>query len=174
MSMPMKSLVASLALALAGAANAAAVDYFLKIDGIPGESTDDKHKNEIQLESWSWGASQSTQGSTSRAGKGCAQEFHFTKLVDKASPLLAFNAMSGMVIPNAILIGRKAGERPVEYLTYELKNVMVTSYSIAGSSSSLPMDSFSLNFANLTVEYKSQKPDGSVGDGVRVPIAGGC
>ena len=167
------AVIASFALALAGTANAA-VDYFLKIDGIPGESTDAGHKDEIHIESFSWGAAQSTQGSTNRAGKGCPQEFHFTKMLDKASPLLASNAVSGMVIPNAILIGRKAGEKPIEYLKYELKNVMVTSYQTAGSSQSLPMDSFSLNFASLSVEYKTQKPDGSAGDPVRVPIAGSC
>ena len=169
------AVAASLALAFAGAANAAAVDYFLKIDGIKGESADKDHKDEIQIESWSWGATQtSTQGSA-RAGKACAQEIHFTKMVDKSSPLLAQGVMSGGVIPNAILIGRKSGgDRPVEYLQYEMKNVLISSYSIAGSSSSLPMDSFSLNFANVTFEYKTQKADGSVGDTIRVPFQGGC
>ena len=171
------AVAASLALAFAGAANAAAVDYFLKLDGIKGESTDKDHKDEIQIESWSWGAAQTTQASqgSSRAGKACAQEIHFTKMVDKSSPLLAAGVMSGGIIPNAILIGRKSGgDRPVEYLQYEMKNVLISSYSIAGSSSSLPMDSFSLNFANVTFEYRTQRADGSAGESIRVPFQGGC
>ena len=69
----------------------AAVDYFLKIDSIPGESADDKHKNEIQCESWSFGATQSgsfAAGGGGGAGKVQMQDFHFVKKVDKAGPKL--------------------------------------------------------------------------------------
>ena len=170
------AVAASLALAFAGAANGA-VDFFLKIDGIKGESTDKDHKDEIEIASFSWGASQSSStgsGAGARAGKSCAQEFNFTKMVDKSSPLLAGGVMSGMVIPNAILIGRKSGgDKPVEYLQYEMKNVLISSYAIAGSGGSLPMDSFSLNFSNVTFEYKSPAFD-ATGDPVRTTIPGGC
>ena len=88
--------------------------------------------------------------------------------------LIGSGAMGNVYKAEHVLIGRKAGDKPMEYLTYELKNVMVTSYHVAGSGQGLPMDSFSLNFASLSVEYKPQKPDGSLGDPVRVPIAGGC
>jgi type VI secretion system secreted protein Hcp len=171
------AIATSLALAFTAPASAAAVDYFLKIDGIKGESVDKDHKDEIQIESWSWGAAQSSTGASSgrSSGKSCAQEINFTKLIDKSSPLLAAGVMSGGVIPNAVLIGRKSGgDKPVEFLQYEMKNVLISSYSIAGSNSSLPMDSFSLNFASVTIEYKTQKPDGSAGDPTRVSFQGGC
>jgi type VI secretion system secreted protein Hcp len=165
----------TLALAGPGLASAAAVDYFLKIDGIDGESTDARHKGEIEIESWSWGVTQSTSGAGgSRAGKPCTAPMSFSKPVDKATPLLMANAVSGMVIPRAILIGRKAGEGQQDYLKYELKNVMVTSYQTGGSSSSVPVDQFSLNFASLTVEYKPQDPKGGLGSAVSATIQGGC
>ena len=166
----------TLALAGPGLASAAA-DYFLKIDGIDGESTDDKHKGEIVIESWSWGVSQSSAGAAggARAGKPCTAPMSFTKKVDKATPLLMANAVAGMVIPRAILIGRKAGEGQQDYLKYELKNVIVTSYQTSGSSgSSVPVDQFSLNFASLTVEYKPQDPKGGLGPAVSATIQGGC
>jgi type VI secretion system secreted protein Hcp len=172
--MSIKHLIAALALAAPGLAAAAAVDYFLKIDGVDGESTDDKHKGEINIESWSWGVSQTTTAGGARAGKSCASPMSFTKPVDKSSPALAANAVSGMVIPRAILIGRKAGEGQQEYLKYELKNVMVTSYQTGGSSQSLPTDQFSLNFASATVEYKPQDPKGGLGAPVTATFQGGC
>ena len=170
------ALATTLALAGPGLASAAAVDYFLKIDGIDGESTDDKHKGEIVIESWSWGVSQSSASSAggARAGKPCTAPMSFTKPVDKATPLLMANAVSGMVVPRAILIGRKAGEGQQEYLKYELKNVIVTSYQTGGSSSGAPVDQFSLNFATLTVEYKPQDPKGGLGSAVSATIQGGC
>src|SRR5687768_18225062 len=154
-----------LALASPGLASAAAVDYFLKIDGIDGESTDDRHKGEIVIESWSWGVSQSSAGAGggARAGKPCTAPMSFSKPVDKSTPLLMANAVSGMVIPRAILIGRKAGEGQQDYLKYELKNVMVTSYQTAGSSAGNPMDQFALNFTKLVVEYKPQDDKGALG-----------
>ena len=172
--MSIRYLLAALALAAPGLAAAAAVDYFLKIDGIDGESTDDKHRNEIVIESWSWGVSQSTTAGGARSGKPCAAPMSFSKPVDKASPALAANAVSGMVIPRAILIGRKAGEGQQDYLKYELKNVMVTSYQTGGSSQSTPIDQFSLNFASATIEYKPQDPKGGLGAPVSATIPGGC
>ena len=174
MSTFLKCAVLAAGLALPGAAPAAAVDYFLKIDGIEGESTDDKHKGEIEIESWSWGASSTTSSGGARAGKACVSPMSFTKVVDKASPLLMANAVTGMAIANAILIGRKAGEKQQEYLKIELKNVLVSSYQTAGSSASVPLDQFSLNFSSMTVEYKPQAADGSSGPPVRATLQGGC
>ena len=155
-------------------AASAAVDYFLKIDGVEGESTDVGHKGEINVESWSWGVSSSTSGNgASRAGKPCVSSFNFTKMLDKASPQLMANAVSGMSIKSAVLTARKAGEKPQEYLKVTLENVLVSSYSAAGSSD-VPVDQFSLNFTKMTVEYKVQKPDGTLGDPSTASFQGGC
>ena len=168
------ALAAAIAVAFPVGASAAAVDYFLKIDGIAGESTDDKHKGEIEIASWSWGVSSAAQAGGARSGKPCVSPMSFSKLVDKSSPALMANAVSGMVIPNAILIGRKAGDKQQEYLKLELKNVLISSYQTGGSNSSLPADQFSLNFSTMTVEYKQQNPDGSTGAPVSASFQGGC
>ena len=169
--LPGAVLAACLALPCAAGA---AVDYFLKIDGVEGESTDDRHKGEINIESWSWGASSSTTGGGARSGKACVSAFNFAKLVDKASPVLMANAVNGMVMKSAVLTARKAGERPLEYLKVTLENVLVSSYQGSGAGGSVPMDSFSLNFTKMTVEYRVQRQDGSLGDPTTASFQGGC
>ena len=80
--------VSALALATTLSCHAAS-DYFLKIDGIDGESTDDRHKGEIDIQSFSWGVSNSgsmSSGSGGGAGKASFQDIHFTRQLDKASP----------------------------------------------------------------------------------------
>ena len=91
----------------------AAVDYFLKFDGIKGESTDSKHKDEIDVESWSWGETQTgTQGpgGGGGAGKVQMQDFHFVMQLNRSSPLLAKACATGQHIKSATLTTRKAGK----------------------------------------------------------------
>ena len=164
------ALVAALALPCAASA---AVDYFLKLDGIPGESKDDAHKEWIDVESWSWGAS-ATSPAPRASTRPCPSDISFTKLLDKASPLLAAKTMAGTPIPKATLTGRKAGDRQQEYLKIEFTDLLVSSYQTGGSSQSLPMESISLNFSKMTIEYKEQRADGSLGPATSASIAGGC
>lgn len=146
----------------------AALDYFLRIDGIEGESPDSKHKGEIELESWSWGESQAAlapSGGGGGAGKVQMQDFHFVTRVSKASPRLFQACASGQHIKSAQLTARKAGERQLEFLRYTLSDVLVTSYQTGGSGGAevVPMDQVSLNFSKIRVDYTEQKPDGSAG-----------
>jgi type VI secretion system secreted protein Hcp len=148
------------------------VDYFLKFDGIEGESQDAKHKNEIDLESWSWGANQTgtfASGSGGGAGKVHMQDFHFVMKVNKASPKLMLACASGQHVPKAVLICRKAGKDQQEYLKVTFTEVLVSSYQTGGSAQGdvMPTDQISLNFAKIEVEYKEQKPDGSLGGAVQ-------
>jgi type VI secretion system secreted protein Hcp len=145
-----------------------AVDYFLKIEGIDGESQDSKHKNEIQLESFSWGASQ--QGSAAfgsgggGAGKVSMQDFHFVMRNSKASPKLFSACCTGQHVKVATLIARKAGKEQQEYLKVTLSDCLVSSFQAGGSGSEpIPVDNISLNFSKIEVEYKEQKADGSLG-----------
>ena len=107
----------------------AAVDYFLKFDGIKGESTDAKHKDEIDIKSWSWGETQAGQGAA--AGKVAMQDFHFVMRVNTATPALMKACATGDHIKTATLTGRKAGKEQQEYLTVKLTDVLVTSYHTA-------------------------------------------
>src|SRR5258705_12211184 len=90
-----------------------AVDYFLKIDGIKGESQDSKHGGEIEIQSFSWGATQSgsfAQGGGGGAGKVNMQDFHFTGFHGVASPKLMLACATGEHIPSAVLTAPQNGE----------------------------------------------------------------
>ena len=149
-----------------------AYDAFLKIDGIPGESTDKIHPGEIQLDSYSFGETNSVRASTGSgagAGRVSFQDFHFTSPVSKATPLLMLNCANGKHIPNAVLTVRKAGENPdgestpFEFLFVKFKNVIVSSVQDAFTGGERPEDSVSLNFGSISVEYKEQKLTGGIG-----------
>lgn len=146
----------------------AQVDYFLKIDGIPGESTDKSHPNEIDVDSWSWGATQvgtsSGSGGGGGAGKVSIQDFNFVAHTSKASPVLFLTCASGQHLKQAVLTARKSGGTQADFLTLTMIDVLVSSYQIAGSETAetVPMDQVSLNFSKIQFEYKMQRPDGSL------------
>ena len=144
-----------------------AVDQFMKFDGIEGESKDSKHKNEVDVLSWSWGATQS--GSFHTAGGGGSgkvniQDLSFTKYVDKSSTNLFLKCCDGKHIPNAVLTVRKAGESPVEYLKITMEPILVTSVSDGGGGGEDRItENITLNFAKVKIEYTEQNADGSSG-----------
>ena len=144
------------------------VDYFLKVDGVDGESTDDKHKGEIELESWSFGGSNAgsfSSGGGGGTGKVALNDFHFVKKTDKASAKLFTACCTGEHLKKATLVCRKAGKDQQEFLTIVLTSVLVSSYQTGGSAGSdiIPVDQVSLNYAKIEYKYKEQKPDGSLG-----------
>jgi type VI secretion system secreted protein Hcp len=150
-----------------------AYDMFLKLDGIPGESTDDKHRDQIVLESFSWGESNigahvAASGAGAGAGKVSMQDFHFTARVSKASPTLMLYCASGKHIPTGQMSVSQAGENRSggDFLFYKFTNLLVSSLSQAGDVNDRPLDSVSLAFAKVNVEYKPQKSDGSLGTAV--------
>jgi type VI secretion system secreted protein Hcp len=146
----------------------AAVDYFLKLDGIDGESADSKHKGEIDVESWSWGETQTgthVGGGGGGAGKVVMQDFHFVQKISKASPKLMLACATGQHIKEATLTCRKAGGKQEAFLTVKMSDLLVSSYQTGGSGHSdiVPTDQISLNYSKIEFEYKEQKPDGSMG-----------
>jgi type VI secretion system secreted protein Hcp len=147
-------------------------DYFLKIDGIEGESQDTKHAKEIELESWSWGETNSGSARDSSglgAGKVAMQDFHFVMKINKASPKLALACAQGDHVKSAILTCRKAGKEQQEFLKVTFSELIVSSYQTGASAHSdvLPTDQISLNFTKIEFEYKEQKPDGTLGGAVK-------
>ena len=150
----------------------AAVDYFLKIEGIAGESTDSKHKGEIDIESFSWGVTQSgahAAGGGGGAGKASFQDFHFVMKINKASPKLMLACANGEHIKKATLVCRKAGKEQQEFMTVVMSDLLISSFQTGGSGHGdiLPTDQISLNFAKIEFEYKEQKPDGTLGGAVK-------
>ena len=150
----------------------AAADYFLKIDGIEGESKADKHTGEIDLESFSWGATQSgsfATGGGGGSGKVSMQDFHFTMGINKAGPALFLACAQGDHIPKAILTCRKAGKDQQEFLKVSFSDILVSSYQTGGSGGAdiLPVDQISLNFAKIEIEYKEQQKTGALAGSVK-------
>src|SRR5918997_6570918 len=128
-----------------------AVDYFLKLDGIDGESADSKHKGQIDLQSFSWGATQTgTHGSGGGGGAGKVQmqDFHFVMKHGKASPKLMLACAEGEHLKKAVLVCRKAGKEQQEFLKVTMSDVLVSSYQTSGSAhgDEVPTDQCSVNF----------------------------
>lgn len=143
----------------------AAVDYFLKLKGIEGESAVDGHKNEIQIDSFSFGVSNSGSGHTGGGhgtGKATFQDLHCTTKYGKQSAKLFLTCATGEHIPDGLITARKAGGKQEVYLTIKLTDILVSSYQVGGSGhgDSVPTDQFSLNFAKMQIEYKGQDQKG--------------
>ena len=148
------------------------VDYFLKLNGVDGESTDSKHKGEIDVESFSWGETNSgthAGGGGGGAGKVSMQDFHFVMHASKASPKLMLACATGEHIKDGTLVCRKAGTEQQEFLSIKMTDLLVSSFQTGGSSHGdvVPMDQVSLNYAKIEFEYKEQKADGSLGGAVK-------
>src|SRR5262245_26545327 len=145
-----------------------AMDMFLKIGSLKGESKDKTHKDEFDVLAWSWGMSNSgsaQQGGGQGAGKVNVQDFSFTKYIDKGTPDLMLAACNGKHIDKAVLTVRKAGENPLEYLLITMENLIVTSVSTGGSGGEDRLtENVTLNFAKVKVAYKEQTDKGGVGD----------
>jgi type VI secretion system secreted protein Hcp len=141
-----------------------AVDMFLKIEGIKGESTDAKHKDEIDVMSWSWGVTQAhvSGGAGHGAGKADAQDLSIVKIIDKASPLLVKFCASGEHIKSMLLTLRKAGKEQVEYTKITISEGLVSSVQLGGGGE-YPTESVSFRFGKIKIEYWPQKADGSLG-----------
>lgn len=149
----------------------ARVDYFIKFDGIKGESTDAKHKDEVDVESWSWGETHVAGpggGGGGGAGKVSMQDFHFVMRLNSASIGLMKACATGQHIKGATLSARKAGKEQQEYLVIKMDDVLITSYQTGGSEGGdvVPTDQVSFNFAKIDVEYRQQKADGSLDVGI--------
>jgi type VI secretion system secreted protein Hcp len=141
-----------------------AVDFFLKINGIEGESHDAKHKNEIDVLNWTWGEHQlgtAATGGGMGAGKVSMQDFQFTMTVSKASPKLLLACANGEHIKDATLVCRKAGKEQQEFMTIKFSDIMVSSFQTGGHTE-VPTDSISLNYSKIEYEYKPQKEDGTL------------
>ena len=144
-----------------------AMDMFIKIGDLKGESVDKKHAGEIDVLAWSWGVSNSGSahvGGGAGAGKANVQDLSFTKYIDKSSPDLLLAACNGKHYPTATLVVRKAGETPLEYLTITLTELLITSVSTGGSGGEDRLtENVTLNFAAVKVDYIEQTKAGGTG-----------
>ena len=147
--------------------------WFLKIDGISGESTDAAHKGEIDVESWSWGVGRigtpgGGSGGGGGAGKASFEDFHFVSRISAASPPLLNACATGTHIKQATLSGtRGAGKsKSVDYLKYKLSDVTVTNVEQFDGEGQAPSEQFSLNYSKIEVSYSPQTASGKIGSPV--------
>ena len=142
-----------------------AVDMFLKIDDVPGESKDAEHEEEIDVLAWSWGMTQSGSfhvGGGGGSGKVNVQDISITKYVDKSTPNLMKACANGKHFKNATLYVRKAGEKALTYLTIEMDKVLISSLSTGGSGGEDRLtENVTLNFAKVKTTYTPQADAGS-------------
>jgi len=146
-----------------------ATEYYLELDGIEGESTKTGNENQVEIDSFNWGAANPTsvsQGTGSGAGKVSISEFIVQKSVDKASAKFFQKCCDGTHIATAKVHIYEAGGdgNKVEYLTYEFQEVFVSSVHWSGGGSVKPSESVSFSFKQINVTYWPQSADGTKGD----------
>lgn len=141
------------------------VDYFLKFDGVAGDSHDSHHVNEIEVLSFSWGetnSGSSSSGTGAGAGRVQIEDFHFTTITGSASPKLMLLCANGKHAQSAVLVARRPGRSAQEYLKITLSDVTVSAYHIGGSGEG-PVDQVSLRFNRVQMDLKPQKATGALG-----------
>ena len=142
-----------------------AVDMFLKISDVKGESKDKQHAGEIEIESFSWGATQlgtSSHGTGAGAGKVSMNDFHFVMRNNSSSPTLFLFCANGKHLPEAKLTCRKAGGKQEKFLEVTMNDVLISSYQTGGSGGGeVPMDQISLNYSKIAVDYLAQTAQGT-------------
>src|SRR5262245_39424331 len=146
-----------------------ASDIFAKIGDIKGESIDAKHKDEIEVLTFSWGVTNpgsAATGSGGGGGKANFQDLLIVHNVDRASPLLMQACATGTHLKDATITHRKAGKGQQEYFIVKMNDVVITAVTHGGASDQPASESVSLAFAKVDVEYRAQKPDGTLDAGV--------
>ncbi len=141
----------------------AASDYLLEIEGIKGESSDSKHRDAIEIESFSWGCTNSGSAAKSIT-------FTLGKRIDKASPLLFLACAKGNHIPQATLTVRKsnAAGGKTDYYQVTLTDILISSYQSSAHPPTggtagppeVPADQISINFTKITYSYTRTDENG--------------
>jgi type VI secretion system secreted protein Hcp len=141
-----------------------AVDFFLTLDGIKGESVDDKHKDWIQVLSFSWGASQVTSVAGtggSGAGKADLANLSIMKFLDKSTTPLFKALTTGTHIKTGSMEAVKSGGNGKPFLKVDFKELFVTSIQLSGSSE-IPTESVSFSYNEIKTEYSTQDEKGVI------------
>lgn len=141
-----------------------AVDYFLKLDGIQGESQDEKHKNEIQILSWSWGASNvSSVSGTGGSGAGKVDMSDVSMMLnfDKSTPKFFKSVAAGTHISTGTLSAVKAGGNGKPYLKVDFKEIFVTGLQMSAAGE-VPAVSLSFTYDEIKMDYSAQDEKGNL------------
>jgi type VI secretion system secreted protein Hcp len=148
-----------------------AVDIFAKLGDIKGESQDDKHKDEIEVLSYSWGMNDRGftnpgPGGGGGGSQGSLRDLVITHHLDKATPQLFQACATGQHLKEATITHRKAGKTQQEFLIIKMNDVIITGVTHGGTTDAVPNESVSMVFSKVDLEYRPTKPDGSLDAGV--------
>ena len=136
-----------------------AINVFLKIPGIEGESQNENHKNEIEITSYSFSGHHTgspESGTGLAGGKAQVTDLQLTKVMDKSSPKILEACCIGKPIPGGpvILSVDRAGDPPVTYLKVTLHNAVISSYHVSSAGGDLPNESLTISSLKIEQEYK--------------------
>jgi type VI secretion system secreted protein Hcp len=148
----------------------ASVDYFLKIDGVPGESQDDKHRQEIEVLGFQWRELQQIDQSNGLPiGKVRMEAFEFTMHISKATPKLYLSCAQGASFPTVVFTARKAGAGQQDYLKFTFQNAFLQEFTLlsTGGTTTVPLSSVKLLFQDLEISYLPQQGDGKMGGAIK-------
>jgi len=148
-----------------------AVDIFAKLGDIKGESQDDKHKDEIEVLSYSWGMNERGftnpgPGGGGGGSQGSLRDLVITHHLDKATPQLFQACATGQHLKEATITHRKTGKTQQEFLIIKMNDVIITGVTHGGSTDVAANESVSMVFSKVDLEYRPTKPDGSLDAGV--------
>jgi type VI secretion system secreted protein Hcp len=153
-------------LAFLSPASAQETQYFLKLDGVPGDSADEHHANEIDIISASFSVLQPQMqrfvGSLATAARTEIQPVTLTKFIDKSSPMLFLKCATAKNIPTAVITARKAGEGGRDFYTITLSDVWIASLAQSAGEGGV-LESVSLSFSKIAISFTPQNPNGSLG-----------
>lgn len=141
-------------------------DGFVKIDGIEGESTDDKHQGWIEIQSFGTGHAQTVSRTASSVGGASAEradfhEFQFEKLLDKATPKLALACADGTHINKITVELCRAGTDKVKYMEFTLSDCIISQYLVCGDGEdAFPLETIGINYGKIQWAYTQQKRAG--------------
>ncbi len=142
---------------------------FAKIGDIKGESLDAKHKDEIEVLSFSWGvtnAGSTGPGGGAGTGKATFQDLSIVHNIDKASPKLLEACATGLHLKDATITHRKSGKGQQEFLVVKMNDIIITAVTHGGTAGQPAAENVSLAFAKVDFEYRPQRPDGSLEAGI--------
>jgi type VI secretion system secreted protein Hcp len=159
-------LAALMAVAATPPATAATPECFLRVDGIPGESADARHRGEIELTGWTLGVTSAVStaaGAAASAGRPEFQPLKVTQRLDRAIPPLVGLIAAGQHVPSVTLTCRRPGREAADYLKIALSDVLVTGVRLTEAGEAPPSAEVTLVYGRIVVEYRPQMPDGSLG-----------
>jgi type VI secretion system secreted protein Hcp len=146
-----------------------ATDIFAKIGDIKGDSTDNKHQDEVEVLSYSWGVTNTGNvgtGGGGGAGRATFQDLSIVHKIDRASPQLLQACATGQHLKEATITFRKAGKGQQDFLIIKMNDVIITGVVQSAPSSEAGSETVSLEFAKVDWEFKPQKADGSLDAGI--------